>query len=93
MPENADINKHKNTTFKLFWDMYFVMLLNDETNKDIDANERPMTHSENLSDNSKTYFTVSLVKELFLRASRLMVIKGLSNMDYKQLKILECRVS
>ncbi len=93
MPQKEDINKNRKTTFKLFGDMCLVMLSNDETNKEIEANESPIIHKENLSDNSKTYLTVSLVRALFLRASRLMVIKGLSNISYDRFKILGSRVS
>ena len=93
MPQKEDINKNKKTTFKLLCDMCLVMSSNDETNKEIEANESPIIHKENLSGNSKTYLTVSLVKALFLRASRLMVIKGLSNISCKKFEILGCRIS
>jgi hypothetical protein len=93
MPQKTEINKNMKTTFKLFGTISFVMSLKDETNREIAAKEIPINHNERLSDFSKAYLTVSLVRELFLRASRLMVIKGLSNMNYKQFKILGCRIS
>ena len=59
--------------------MYLLIAAKLESNKDIAAKEIPIIHKENLSDKSKTYFTVSLVSVLFFLENLRSDTHGVSN--------------